>query len=205
MLSTPATEGICYKFNEEKQIWHPWALKSEIHQCTWCSWGVLNMEHPNHLCYSKSDFTSLFSRKRSSEMAHFVSEDYAVALYEWKSWFAGCNTYSHHCTNSSEIAKCIVIWDGALWFWSVIKIIMTDCTVQQDRLSHMIWMKSRKLGVIHTVIWEFLCNKTIIRDESPVFGLEENMMTDVNSGTQENTHWLVTVTVGKLLVRVPLN
>jgi hypothetical protein len=57
MLSTPATEAICYKFNEEKQTWHPWALKSEIHQCTWCSWGVLNMEHPNHLCYSKSDFT----------------------------------------------------------------------------------------------------------------------------------------------------
>ncbi len=22
---------------------------------------------------------------------------------------------------------CIVIWDGALWFWSVIKTIMTDC------------------------------------------------------------------------------
>jgi hypothetical protein len=34
MVSSSSTDAMCYKFHEEKQTWHPWALKSEIHQCT---------------------------------------------------------------------------------------------------------------------------------------------------------------------------
>jgi hypothetical protein len=34
VLSASATDAMCYQFNEEKQTWHPWGLKSEVQQCT---------------------------------------------------------------------------------------------------------------------------------------------------------------------------
>ncbi len=38
--------------------------------------------------------------------------------------------YTHfEGTTWTQSALSIVIWDGALWFWSVIKTIMTDCSI----------------------------------------------------------------------------
>jgi hypothetical protein len=34
VTNTPYSDAMCYMYHEEENTWHPWALQSEIQQCT---------------------------------------------------------------------------------------------------------------------------------------------------------------------------
>ncbi len=79
----------------------------------------------------------------------------------------GMSSTKSKTSGSWMCALNIVIWDGALWFWSVIKTIMTDCTeyslpIERGKLNFnpiLAWFWQKKRNWFVKGCWTACCKK----------------------------------------------